>query len=203
LITAFRSGAFARLRPLRSLTLFSFTLVFVMLGGCGGTIKPQIGPIEFTNASGVSVPAVTSLAVNGQVYLIVTVTNDDQLLGASWTVSCGSEVPPGGTSIDTSCGTCNPAQTASGPVPLYPSTGIITTYNAPPTVPKGGTVTITAHATALPSVTSSVTLTIVATQASVDPATSRGRKEPPAQIAKLANTSSASGVTGRAPSLEL
>jgi len=123
--------------------------------------KPQIGAIQFTTVSGASVTAPTSLAVNGQVYMVADVTNDDQLLGVSWSVTCGSSAAPGGISIDRACGTFNPAQTESGPVPLYLTTGIITTFNAPAAIPTGKTVTLTAHATALPSVTSSVTLTIV------------------------------------------
>jgi hypothetical protein len=153
LITAVRSGVRTSLRSLRKLPLAALAFVFAMLAGCGATTKPEIGPIEFTTASGASVPAVSSLAVNGQVYLIATVTHDDQFLGVSWTVNCGSALPPSSGTIDTSCGTLVPAQTASGPVPTYPITGIITTYTAPPSVPKGNRVTITAHATSLPSVT--------------------------------------------------
>jgi len=108
------------------------------------------------------VTAPSSLAVNGQVYLVADVTNDNQFLGVSWTVTCGSAAAPGGIAIDTACGTFSPAHTESGPVPLYLTTGIITTYNAPATIPTGTTVTLTAHATALPSVTSSATLTVVA-----------------------------------------
>jgi len=146
---------------LRNPKLHPFAFIVILLAGCGGTNHPQIGPISFTSASGASVPAGTSLAVNGQVYLVATVANDDEFLGVSWTVTCGSAAPPGGISIDSSCGFFEPAQTASGPVPPYSSTGIITTYNAPPNIPKGEVVTITAHATALSSVTSSVNLTIV------------------------------------------
>jgi len=123
--------------------------------------KPQVGAIQFTTASGASVTAPTSLAVNGQVYVVADVTNDNQFLGVSWTVTCGSAAAPGGVSIDSACGTFNPAHTLSGPVPLYLTTGIISTYNAPAQIPTGTTVTITAHATALPSVTSSATLTVV------------------------------------------
>ena len=119
-----------------------------------------MGRIQFTTVSGASVTAPTSLAVNGQVYMVADVTNDDQLLGVSWSVTCGSSAAPGGISIDRACGTFNPAE-ESGPVPLYLTTGIITTFNAPAAIPTGKTVTLTAHATALPSVTSSVTLTIV------------------------------------------
>jgi hypothetical protein len=160
-----RSGAHVSLRPPRALAISALALILPALVGCSSVTRPVVGPIEFTNSSGVSVSAVTSLAVNGQVYLVATVTHDDENLGVSWTVACGSAEPPSSGYIDTSCGACVPAQTESGPVPLYPSTAFITTYTAPPAIPKGSTVTITAHATSLPSVSSSVTLTIVAAQA--------------------------------------
>jgi len=170
-----------------------------LLAGCGGMVKPQIGPIQFTSSSGASVPAVSSLPVNGQAYLVATVTNDDQVLGVSWTVTCGSAAPPGGTSIDSACGTCNPAQTASGPVPLYPSSGIISTYNAPSEIPRGGTVTITAHVTALPSVTSSVTVTIVAAQSKVEPVSPGETIPSPASVAIMAGATPTNAATGKAP----
>jgi hypothetical protein len=164
-----------------------------MLSGCGSMAKPQIGAIQFTSETGAGEPDVTTLAVNGQAYMIATVTNDDQALGVSWTVTCGSATGPGGTSIDNSCGTCDPAQTASGPVPSYPSTGIIATYNAPSKIPKGATVTITAHVTALPSVTSSVTLTIVPAKNSFEPASMRGRRHLQAEPASTARAMDAMG----------
>ena len=153
----------ARLRQALRTWLSPFALLSIALAGCGGSVKPAIGPVEFTTASGISAPAITSLAVNGQTNLVATVTHDDQLLGVSWTVTCGSASPPATGAIDTSCGVLNPSQTASGPVPTYSTPGIafVTTYTAPPQIPKGGSVTITAHATSLPSVSSSVTLTIV------------------------------------------
>ena len=132
------------------------------LTGCGSNPKPQIGAIEFTTASGAGASSLNSLEVNQQAYLVATVIHDDQFLGVSWTVSCGSAVPPSSGSIDTSCGTFSPSHTLSGPVPTYPSTGVIATYTAPPDVPKGTTITITAHATSLPSITSNVVLTIEA-----------------------------------------
>jgi hypothetical protein len=157
----------ARTRPgrdaTRTLTASFLALAAALVLGCGGSSIPMVGPIQFTAISGAPLPAVSSLAVNGVIYLVATVTNDDEQLGVSWTVACGS-LPAGGGEdggISTACGVCDPTQTASGPVPTYPSTGIITSYIAPPTVPKGNTVTITAHATSLPSVTSNLTLTIV------------------------------------------
>lgn len=161
MIIGFRSGVYASVRSPRTLAIFTLALIPSVLVGCSNNARPTIGPIEFTTASGVSAPAVTSLAVNGQIYLVATVSDDDQYLGVSWTVTCGSAQPPSSGSIDTSCGTFVPSQTESGPVPAYPSSGFVATYSAPPEVPKGSTVTITAHATSLPSVASTVTLTIV------------------------------------------
>jgi hypothetical protein len=70
-----------------------------------------------------------------------TVTNDSQNLGVDWTVTCNAN----------NCGSFTPTHTASGAP---------TSYMAPPTVPTGGTVTITAKATADPSMTVSATVTI-------------------------------------------
>lgn len=200
MIAAFRSGTTASLRPLRSSKRFSFALLLTLLCGCGVN-QPQISSISFVTANGRTLSAVSSVPVNGQLYLVATVTRDDESLGVSWTVTCGSAVPPGGSSIDASCGTLNPAQTASGPVPPYPSTGIITTYNAPSVIPKGGgTVTIAAHATALPSVTSSITLTIVAAEAFDEPASMGKWKASQEQAAILGNTFQTADITRKAPS---
>ncbi len=157
----FRSTGMKNLE--RSISMLSFALAAMALAGCGSVVKPAISPIEFTTAAGASAPALTSLPVNGQAYFVASVTHDNQFLGVSWTVACGSAAPPSPNTIDTSCGIFNPSQTASGPVPTYPTPGIVfvAAYTAPPTIPKGKTVTITAHATSLPSVSSSVTLTIV------------------------------------------
>jgi hypothetical protein len=137
--------------------------------------RPVVGPIQFVTESGASAPSVNSLAVNGTVLLLATVTNDDEQLGVSWTVDCGSLAPVSGTNetISTACGVCSPEQTLSGPIPSYPTTGYITTFTAPSSIPKGNTVTITAHATSLPSVTANVTLTIVAAEQAVLPALAR------------------------------
>lgn len=146
----------------------------VLLNGCIDSAKPVVGPIQFVTASGGSAPDVSSLPVNGTIYLVASVTHDNDLLGVSWTVNCGSLPPAGGTgTASTACGVISPSQTTSGPVPTYPSTGYITTYTAPSAIPKGNTVTITAHATSLPSVTSSVTLTIVAAEQAASPASTQ------------------------------
>jgi hypothetical protein len=62
--------------------------------------------------------------------LVATVTNDSYGAGVDWSLKC--------TSALGNCGSLIPAHTASG--------GVVT-YKAPPSVPTGGTVTITATAT--------------------------------------------------------
>ncbi len=150
-------------------------LLLALLVGCVNSEKPVVGPIQFVDFSGASVPPVSSLAVNGSIYLVATVTNDNEQLGVTWTVNCGSLLPVSGTNdtISSVCGICSPGDTLSGPVPTYPATGYITTFTAPSVIPKGNTVTITAHATSLPSVTSSVTLTISVAAQAATPALSR------------------------------
>ena len=137
------------------------------LGGCGDVAKPVVGPITFfANASGtMQLPPVTSVthSPQTQLNLNVTVTGDPEALGVDWTVTCGSSLPEGSLpagQVDTSCGSFAPYHTVSGPLPSYTlpaGTVIVTTYTAPSNVPKGGTVTIIAHATSLPSSVSSVT----------------------------------------------
>jgi hypothetical protein len=136
--------------------------------GCGSSsAKPDVGPITVTNLNGVSQPAIKSLTVGSGTYLDVTITNDKNLLGADWTVTCSSELPPGtplppGQTIDTSCGYFTPAHTASAPVPSYADNadGIVTYYTSPAAPPKSGTVTLYASASADHSQFSTLTLAI-------------------------------------------
>jgi hypothetical protein len=153
----------SRLRAQHDLIYVLLAFILSLPVACGGSSKPVVGPIEFVNSSGAAVSAVSTLAVNGVVYLVGTVTNDDEVLGVSWTVSCGSQPSGNGANdvISTACGIFTPTQTFSGPVPTYPASGYVTEYTAPSAIPKGSTVTITAHATSLPSADSSVNLTIV------------------------------------------
>jgi len=184
-----------------SLRLCTFGALLSAFVGCGGAAKPQIASMTFTTDSfGTKIVCTTAitadlpsntplctsslipkLVVGGPAaYMYANVTKDNELLGVSWTVTCGSASSVGTGTIDTSCGSFSPAQTASGPVPLYPSSGIVTTYHAPSAVPKGGTVTITAHATSLPSIASSITLTVVAAQGET---ASPGRQGHASQVA--------------------
>ncbi|MBT9331578.1 hypothetical protein [Paracidobacterium acidisoli] len=164
------------------------------LGGCGTgpSGKLVVDPIQFTNIKGqpVSVSSpVTSLSVNQGAYVMVTLTGDTELLGADWSVICGSALPPGtplppGQTQDLSCGSFSPTHTASGPVPGYATSGAgyVAFYTAPAAPPKAGVVTLYASSTADPSRFSSITLPITGLPISVGFA-----PQPPASIA-LAGT---------------
>jgi hypothetical protein len=160
-VTTRRHGA-------RLLTL-PLALGLLFESGCASSVssRPQVGPIDFTDATGASQPAQTALTAGQGAYLDVTVTNDHALLGVNWSVSCKSELPPGtplppGQTEDTSCGTFTPMHTMSGPVPSYATSGAgyVTFYAAPAAPPKEGTVTLYAASTSDPSQNSSITLTI-------------------------------------------
>ncbi len=112
-------------RFVRTFVLCFSAAVSLAFSGCGATsVKPDVGSITVTDINGVSQPAIKSLTVGGGTYLDVALANDKDLLGADWTVSCGSALPPGtplppGQTIDTSCGYFTPIHTASAPVPAY------------------------------------------------------------------------------------
>ena len=142
-----------------------------MVSGCSSNSSVsdiKVEPIAFTDANGIPLKtAPASLTVGQGTYVDVTLTNDPQLLGADWSVYCGSALPPGsplppGQTQDESCGTFTPAHTTSGPIPSYVSSGAgyVARYTAPPATPKLGTVTLYVLATSDHSKFSSVTLTI-------------------------------------------
>ncbi len=152
LLSSIRRG---RLLPLCAL---------LVLSGCGGqSAQVTVGSVDPTDSKGVIASPITSIPHGTTQFFEVILNDDIEGLGADWTVTCSSSAPegslPAGT-IDTSCGTFAPYHTASGPVPSYPATGILTQYTAPSMIPKGGTVTIVVHATSRPAANSSVTLTV-------------------------------------------
>lgn len=143
----------------------------ILLSGCSTTsTKPQVEGITFTDVDGTALKTPpTSLTVGQGTYVDVLLTGDPQLLGANWSVVCGSALPPGtplppGQTQDESCGTFKPAHTMSGPIPTYitnaVTSGYVALYVAPTAPPKQGVVTLYASATADPSKTATVTLTI-------------------------------------------
>ncbi len=162
-------------RFVRTFVLCSFVALSLGLLGCGGSsVKPQVGPITATDINGVAQPAVKALTVGGGTYLDVSLTNDKSLLGADWTVSCGSALPPGtplppGQTVDTSCGYFTPIHTATAPVPAYAQNadGIVTYYTAPATPPKAGTVTLYASSSADHTRFSTLTLVVAGKPISV------------------------------------
>jgi hypothetical protein len=82
-----------------------------------------------------------NLPVGASTNLTAVVTFDPFNAGVDWTVSCQS----------TSCGSFNPAHTASGQ---------LTSYTAPQTLPTGGLVTITAASTTAPTTTATAQITV-------------------------------------------
>ena len=192
----------------RVVALVLLAASFLVLNGCASNSgQPQIGPIAFTDANGQQLGGTfTTLPVGGTAYVDVALVNDPNLLGADWSVNCGSAPPPGtplppGATQDESCGYFTPVHTASGPVPQYATsgTGIVTLYTAPAVVPKSGTVTLYAAATANHSKYSSVTLVITGLGISIGlvspypPATLTASASAPLK-AIVANDSAAGGV---------
>lgn len=149
--------------------LFSLSAAICLsFSGCGGSaVKPQVGAITATDINGVAQSAIKSLTVGSGTYLDVALTNDKDVLGADWSVSCSSELASGtplptGETVDTSCGYFTPAHTASAPVPAYAENadGIVTYYTAPSAPPTSGTVTLYASASADHSRFSALSLVI-------------------------------------------
>lgn len=158
------------------------TMGLLAVSGCasGSSVSNiQVGPINFADKNGTQQKtAPTSLTAGQGAYVDVTVTNDPQLLGADWSVYCGSALAPGsplpsGETEDQSCGTFTPAHTTSCVVqtsaqtsaecaPSYVTSGegYVAFYTAPAATPKNGTVTLYAAATSTHAKFSSVTLSI-------------------------------------------
>jgi hypothetical protein len=163
------------------LLILCLSAVPLGLSGCGASsVKPQVGSITVTDINGVAAakqPSTMSpltLTVGSGTYLDVTLKNDTALLGADWTVSCGSALPPGtplppGQTVDTSCGYFTPIHTASctpsgtpSCIPSYltSAAGYVTYYTAPAAPPKAGTVTLYASSSTDHSQFSALTLVV-------------------------------------------
>jgi len=161
-----------RFALLRFLALSAFSCAALVVAGCGSSrsVKPVVGAISFTDANGKPLTQlpIVSLGVNQGLYMMTTLSDDNGLLGADWSVACASALAPGtplppGQTQDLSCGSFAPAHSISGPIPVVATTpnGYIVFYSAPAAVPKGGTVTLIASATADHSRASTVTLNIL------------------------------------------
>jgi hypothetical protein len=141
------------------------------LSGCtsGSSVNNiQVGTITFASSTGTALKTQPSSLTAGQsAFVTVNLTNDPQLLGANWSVYCGSAPPPGtplssGETQDESCGTFTPVHTLSLPIPSYVTdgSGYVAYYTAPSTAPKNGSVTLYASSTANPTKVTSLTIAI-------------------------------------------
>lgn len=137
------------------------------LASCGATPVPALSAVTLTDISGHPQPAVASLPHGTSVYLTIVVSNDPRQLGAAWNATCTTALPPGTLAPgaqDPTCGAFTYAHTMSGPMPAYPlpsaAPPIVTKFTAPATIPPGGAITIVAHATSNPAITSTLTLRI-------------------------------------------
>lgn len=156
--------------PARTSVALLFASVAFLTGCSSGGTKPQVEGVTFTDIDGTALKTPpTSLTVGQGTYVDVQLSNDSQLLGADWSVVCGSAPPPGtplppGQTQDESCGTFTPAHTMSGPIPSYVTnavtSGYVALYVAPAAPPKQGVVTLYASATADHSRVATVTVTI-------------------------------------------
>ncbi len=148
--------------------LLSACLLFSEGCSSSGFGKPNVEGVSFVDVDGTALKTPpTSLTVGQGTYVDVMMSNDSGLLGADWSVVCGSAPPPGtplppGQTQDQSCGTFTPAHTLGAPIPSYVADpkGYLALYVAPQATPKQGVVTLVASATADHSRISTVTLTI-------------------------------------------
>ncbi len=177
----FARGKMAALCALDFLALFPIVfLVAVSVAGCSDP-KAGLGAISVTNPNGGTSGQVTSVIVNTSVNVSVPVSNDTSSLGVDWSLLCGGSAVPGFT-INV-CGTITPVHVGSN---------INMVYLAPPYVPIGNSVTLTATATSDPSQSVSVTLAILPQPVTIQ--FSQGFLPPPA-IAVSGSASVAASVT--------
>jgi hypothetical protein len=103
--------------------------------------------VQAQNISVSIVPTKASLLVGAQQEFTATVANDVANRGVTWTVAAAS----GTLCTGTACGTVSATSTASGAP---------TTYEAPPAVPTGGAIVVTATSVTDPTKSASATVTI-------------------------------------------
>lgn len=123
----------------------------MVAGGCGSSSVGKAGTISVTLPGGSASGQVTSLQVSTSVNVSMTPTGGAASAGVDWTVTCGGS-PTTGSVTGGACGTLSPIHTASGAAALFTAPGL---------VPLGKTVTLLASVTGNPSLSSSVTLTVL------------------------------------------
>jgi hypothetical protein len=141
----------------RGAIIFLGVAALTGMNGCGSSSVTKAGPIKVTIGNGTTSGQPVSLAARATATVSMNPVNDALGAGVDWTAIClGS--PVNGSTSGGACGTFSPAHTADGAPALF---------TAPPDVPIGNTVTITAAATSDPSATSSVTVTIFSPQIAI------------------------------------
>ena len=147
----------------------SIVLMSIGCSGAGGSDPNPPTPISVSLSS----QRVTTMQVGTTTTISATVSNDSLNGGVIWSVSCSTS----------SCGSFNPAKTASG---------VITTYTAPAAVPGAGVVTVTATSLSDPTKSASASITITTAPAiSVSLTT-----PPPSSLATGATASIIATLTG-------
>jgi hypothetical protein len=132
-----------------------------MVAGCGTSTLPQLAVISVTGYPAPAAPAspvpISSVAINNQAGLSVSLGQNSENLAVNWSLSCeGSPFPVPNPAPS---GYKNPDPNPCGT--LSNSYGTSTVFTAPPLQPVGNSVTITAIAASDPSIASSVNLPIV------------------------------------------
>jgi hypothetical protein len=129
------------------LALISLSLICLLVG-CGSSSSSG------NNTQPISVSLSTtpaSLAISAPQAVTATVTNDTKSAGVTWSVSCGS------------AGACGSFSATTSP------SGTSVTYTAPPAVPTGNTVTITATSVTDTTKSASATITIAKLTVTLNP----------------------------------
>jgi len=112
-------------------TRSAFGNVVISAGALAITFGAPPPPTTLSTAVGFNTASVTAV-----------VTNDSLAQGADWSVTCGTAGACGGFSS------------------THPASGAATTYTAPPALPAGGTVTLTAKSTTSPATLVSAVITL-------------------------------------------
>jgi hypothetical protein len=125
----------------RRLGLFALSLSLMVLAACGTT---KVLPTNIAFAQGQLAPPSSAMA-GSTVQFAAIVQNDTANLGVSWLLTCNGPI--------SNCGT----------ISRHTASGVPTTFIAPSSVPPGGTVTIQANSSSLPSQSVTATITITPT----------------------------------------
>jgi len=123
----------------RNTALIMFGLSLLALSGCNST--RAVAPVIIAFTPGQAPPS--SVTASSSTQFAATVTNDTGNLGVSWLLTCNA-----------------PVVAQCGSLTRHTASGAPATYVAPASVPPGGTVTIQANSSAVPSAGITATITV-------------------------------------------